>query len=467
MTSNTYLPVPNPTKSFWLSLQESDSFSTYKSSESVPKKTDILIIGSGYSGASTAYNLLKEDPTLDITIFEARTVCSGATGRNGGHLKPYHHRMYYEYEKKHGIKVAAQVVNSEVEHLYTIKDLIEKEKIDCDFVLTRACDVYADDQRLQNDYLSYRKLLENPFVNDEVKKTIQYLEGAECEVLSKVPNVKACFTAPAAHLWPWKFVTGLLKSCVTKGLKLYTNTTVTKVRKDELSGDFIVEAATGTTISKKVVFCTNAYTKAILKEFKDTIVPSRGVVTHIKPISTPIPQLPNTYLLFEKFDMNSDYLINRADGSVVVGGTDSLFIGLDGNYTDLYDTVDDSQIPYGAVEYFSGYMEQKFSTWNLVETVNDYTWCGILGFTKDSFPFVGELDFLNMKNAFISAGFSGHGMPRVFLSGKALARCILTGKSIQEVGGIPECYYASALRLQERGHSYKEEIEEYIESIKK
>lgn len=147
MSKPNYLPVPNYTKPFWLSLQDSDPFSCYKFSEKVPSKTDILIIGSGYAGTSTAYNLFNEDPSLDVTMVEARTICSGATGRNGGHLKPYCHRMYLDYEAAHGQFVAAQVVNFEVDHLYKIKQIVEKEEIDCDFVLTRACDVYRDSKK--------------------------------------------------------------------------------------------------------------------------------------------------------------------------------------------------------------------------------------------------------------------------------------------------------------------------------
>ena len=34
---------------------------------------------------STAYNLLVYKPDLKVQILEARGLCDGATGRNGGH----------------------------------------------------------------------------------------------------------------------------------------------------------------------------------------------------------------------------------------------------------------------------------------------------------------------------------------------------------------------------------------------
>lgn len=83
-------PVPNSTTSFWRTkLHGLDS---HRSTEALPSSADIVIIGAGYTGASVVHHLLenegfsKKQPS--IVILEAREACSGATGRNGGHLKP-------------------------------------------------------------------------------------------------------------------------------------------------------------------------------------------------------------------------------------------------------------------------------------------------------------------------------------------------------------------------------------------
>lgn len=46
--------------------------------------TGMLIVGSGITGTSVAKHLLEGQPDARVTIVEARTLCSGATGRNGG-----------------------------------------------------------------------------------------------------------------------------------------------------------------------------------------------------------------------------------------------------------------------------------------------------------------------------------------------------------------------------------------------
>lgn len=56
-------------------------------SPQLAEETDVVIIGSGITGCSIARHLLQEYDSLMITVLEARTICSGATGRNGGHMK--------------------------------------------------------------------------------------------------------------------------------------------------------------------------------------------------------------------------------------------------------------------------------------------------------------------------------------------------------------------------------------------
>lgn len=75
------MPTPKSTDSFWRSeLHELDDL---RSTEELPKASDIVIIGAGYAGVATAYHLLEAGSTASITILEARGACSGATGRNG------------------------------------------------------------------------------------------------------------------------------------------------------------------------------------------------------------------------------------------------------------------------------------------------------------------------------------------------------------------------------------------------
>lgn len=45
-----------------------------------------------------------------------------------------------KYVKKYGARAAVEVANFEASQVHAVKELVEREQIDCDFVLTRACD---------------------------------------------------------------------------------------------------------------------------------------------------------------------------------------------------------------------------------------------------------------------------------------------------------------------------------------
>jgi glycine/D-amino acid oxidase-like deaminating enzyme len=50
-----------------------------------------------------------------------------------------------------------------------------------------------------------------------------------------------------------------------------------------------------------------------------------------------------------------------------------------------------------------------------------------MGYSNDEFPYVGPIP--EKSGQYICAGFTGHGMPQIFLSAKAVASMIITGDS--------------------------------------
>jgi ribulose 1,5-bisphosphate synthetase/thiazole synthase len=52
------LPASEPTKSYWIEAADSP-LRDFRSSDELPRETDIVIVGSGYAGASAAYWISK------------------------------------------------------------------------------------------------------------------------------------------------------------------------------------------------------------------------------------------------------------------------------------------------------------------------------------------------------------------------------------------------------------------------
>ena len=68
-------------KSYW--QDPPDEIADCRTTPHLPNEADIVVIGSGVSGASIAYNLLIENPQRKVVLLEARQAASGASGRNG------------------------------------------------------------------------------------------------------------------------------------------------------------------------------------------------------------------------------------------------------------------------------------------------------------------------------------------------------------------------------------------------
>ena len=80
--TSRFFPVPDATVPFWRT--ELHDLDEHGSSERLPSKQDVVIIGAGFAGAACAFYLAKDNNNAtSITILEAREACSGATGRNG------------------------------------------------------------------------------------------------------------------------------------------------------------------------------------------------------------------------------------------------------------------------------------------------------------------------------------------------------------------------------------------------
>lgn len=434
------LPVDNATVPFW--HQDLHELHDHRTTEQLPESSDVVIIGAGYAGISTAYHLVKGDKDgdnkLSITLLEARGLCSGATGRNGGHLRPDMYSSMPKFIDRAGIERAVEVVEFEVAHLNAIKSLIEEENIDCDFTLTRSVDVWCNEEAAIKAKKLYDTLRSR---NLDCMKDVFFVLGKDAEGISGVKGAKACASFTAATLWPYKLFLHLTQSILQTGsVNLQTNTPVTSV-KPAASGGFIVTTPRGTTLARKVVYANNAYASGLLPQYSRAIVPCKGLCTYITvPEGTTPPLLNNSYIVREEDGVVS-YLIPRADGSIVVGGANLKYRPF---LEQWYDNVDDSVLIDEVKDYFDGYMQRNFRGWENTGAQVDKIWTGVMGYSWDSNPHVGTVP--GEHDQYILAGFNGHGMPVIFLSALGIAKMIRDGIDFENTG-VPRLFQTTQERL--------------------
>lgn len=117
------LPSRNPSESYWLK-DLSPTLAGHRSTPDLPEEADVVIVGSGITGAFAARFLLEGehgDGEEKVVMLEAREACSGATGRNGGHCQP----LVYG--------AVPAVATFELEVYDFLERFVKEEGVDCDW----------------------------------------------------------------------------------------------------------------------------------------------------------------------------------------------------------------------------------------------------------------------------------------------------------------------------------------------
>ncbi|OMJ11046.1 putative oxidoreductase OrdL [Smittium culicis] len=440
------LPSINPTRSAWL---DENPLKNYVHSKTLPKFSDIVIIGSGFSGASTAYHLCCDPRTkLDniahfsentkqnsklVTLLEAREACGGATGRNGGHLIPSNYRDFIDDSRVFGSEEQAAAVRLfEQIGANEVSDFINKNKIDCEFRSEGNLQLYTDKEDFE-DALKNLEAVRSWGIGGQLVYTAQDLQ----KIFGKTNNVGG-IKIPGSQVFPAKIVWFLLNKAIESGLNLYTNTPVENVKMattDEVmqikqfkplsaaSGPvWRITTSSGEKIyASKVVHATNAYASHILEDYRSHIFPVRAQV-----LSPAAEYSRNLWPFGLSLRHGLEYAIQRdyPNGRLVFGGrrtsSPTLEVG----------TADDSVVsPELCKALREDIKKAEFGHMgnNPESLYNVREWTGIMGFSDDNVPYVGEVVTRSghaLTGQYISAGFTGHGMPKCFRCGREIARLI-------------------------------------------
>ncbi|KAK8087830.1 hypothetical protein PG997_002791 [Apiospora hydei] len=457
--TNPLLPVANPTLSYWRS--EPHRLDSHRSTVQLPETCDVAIIGAGLSGVSVAYSLSSpaaQDPNdtgappPSIALLEARQVCSGATGRNGGHVKLKTASVLSIIEE-HGLEAAEQFAALVRAQIDALKGVVETEQLDCEFELRRSYDVFLHADEAREMEAKWRECLQR---GDKWTREHDFVGEKFAERVTSVKGARAAFSGPACSLWPYKLLTQLLEKAMERNprLNLQTETPVLSVEAvDEGKSGTVIYTDRGSIRAKKVVFATNAYTAGLLPQYQGVINPYRGTASHLAPpkdAEQVFPHLSHTYNIEYglQYPVTStvDYLNPRPDGGIVMGGGRWLFQEPRGLWQN---NIDDSVLiePVLDASYFEGYMQRVFRGWESSGTELDKVWTGIMAATKDGMPHVGKVP--QRENQWVIAAFNGGGMTQILILGKAIADMVKNGKPFEEIDAIVPRLFQTTLKRME------------------
>ncbi|KAI2618180.1 FAD dependent oxidoreductase [Hypoxylon sp. NC1633] len=483
------LPVDNPTKSYW-HKEPSEKLLGHRTTRELPRSADVVIVGSGLTGSFAAHFLKEKQPDLNIVILEAREACWGATGRNGGHCQPAIYGAATPQIASFELRNFSYLKNL-VEEFSIPCDWRSTSGVHAFY----SAELFARArERVASLADEYPDLAANVAVVTHGEGSLggspaYLLEGERRELTLaglRVPDAAGAIVQwNAASLWPYKLVAFVLERLLATysdagkpgsgSFNLQTNTPATGLTQAETtihlhspsttskptstststtststSTTWTVHTPRGTITAPKVLLATNAYTSHLLPQFSTFLVPTRGQVSALKPPQPPtVPPLDIAHTYYIEGEPDSpyerdDYLVQRppAAAELVYGG------GRRHARRRGVGVWDDGAVDQAVAWYLRGELTavldlsarpgsgsgsgQSQSKKQDLEPTHE--WTGIMGYTRDGFPFVGAVPPSlggGDRGLYLCAGYNGHGMPNAVLSAKATIDMMYGGEEAE------------------------------------
>ena len=371
-------------------------------------KVDIAIIGAGFTGLSTAYNLRREDAGLSVAVLEAEVVGFGASGRNGGFsmtlfgLEPAVTKALFGQQKT---VEAHRYMERSVDY---VDELVKEHNLQSEYWFPgflRAATTPGYVKRIQHDL----EILTSMGITG-----VSWIEADEIKKEVNSPRFLGGWWEPRSGLLnPAKQVRELKRIAIQYGAQVYENTPVTEIHRAE---DLTLATPQGKVSAKKVIFATNAYSH-LIPELKRKQVPA---FTHMV-VTEPLSQAQLEPIGWKNRQGIEDarnlvhYFRLTIDNRITMGGSDvSLAYGGD---------MDHDMNP----QTFA--MLEQDILWlfpHLKGIQITHRWGGPVSVPLQMAPAIG---FIGDQRAIFSLGCVGHGVSMTHLNVRTLADLALERKT--------------------------------------
>ncbi len=216
-------------------------------------RTDVLIIGAGYTGLNTAREIRADDPSVSVMVIDAHEIGFGASGRNGGFsmtlfgVEPEFTALRWGKDRTRQAQAYMQQAVG-----YT-RDLIERENLDSDYEHTgmwRLAYSEKQEKRLRKTFDLLRDITDTG--------RYDYLDRNHLRQKLNIPNARAAIFEPdTGILDPCKHVRSLKRLAEAAGAEIFENTPATRISRD--GNGITVETGDGRITADRLILATNAW----------------------------------------------------------------------------------------------------------------------------------------------------------------------------------------------------------------
>jgi glycine/D-amino acid oxidase-like deaminating enzyme/CRP-like cAMP-binding protein len=424
--SNFAIRIPENDEPFWFRCDH--PLKSFRSRPALPEAADVVIIGAGLTGASAAYHLRDavKNQRWRVVVLDKGAPAGEASGRNGGNfellpensigvydglarqrllfLQRCYPKVPREILRTEAGRQASLVLGFALRNRDLLKQIIESERIDCDFSPKGWL------------YLAHTEK-EEQAICDEV--TMAAEQGQRMEIWPRLKIRKELgfdrkfigrFIPGDGTYHPFKFVYGVLKAAVDAGVELYTEVKVDSVESRQ-DGSQLVRTELGTIAARTVIAATNAFSSRLFPELKK-IRPAQSqiCITEFAP------------------DRCQGRIVTSEEGPVYfnqprAGALHGLAPLLLGGGADRSIRNPESRRRSPQIHATLLDLRQRFYP-ELNKRPLSTEWVGPIAFTPDRLPVIGWL----RPGVIIAAGYNGYGGTYTVAAGQAAASTALTGE---------------------------------------
>ncbi len=374
-------------------------------------KTDVAVIGGGFTGLSTAYHLKKLDPGLEVRLLESHICGYGASGRNGGFSMTLFGLTKGITRFRFGdarARAAHAYMEQAVDYLYR---LVQEQQLDPDYEATGYLLVAtskAQEKRLEHDF----KLAE--------KWQLEGIERWDRARLQQEFHTDlyrlGWFEPRCGILNPAKQARAMKALAEREGAIIHEQSPVTRIRRGA-DRRFLIKTPEGEVQADYLVLATNAYSIAF-PELRSKQTP---VFTHIvltEPLTDAQMQAigwQNRAGVEDARNFIHYYRLTR-DNRIVMGG---------GDVTLTYGTNLDRDLNERTFRHLEQHITEVYPQLRGIRIT--HRWGGPVSITTDMAPVIGFLG--EDRRALFSVGCIGHGVSMTHLNGLTMAELICGKKT--------------------------------------
>ena len=371
-------------------------------------KADVCIVGGGLAGLWTAITIKQRAPLTDVVIVEADICGGGASGRNSGMVLSQWAK-FAALEAFCGAKDALRLGHEFGSSATNIENFCRDHGIDAEF----RRDGWIWGATCARQVGSWNGILAAHAKHDI--RVFRPLTSAEiAERTGSRSFLAGIYDPTAATLHPGKWVRGLRRVALQRGVRIFENTAMTRL---ERSVPPVVRTAKGSVTAAKVMLTMNAWSLG-LPELRGAIL----VIASDDAVTEPAPEL------LDKVGYKAKPLMG--DSQTFVTGFRTT-----GNHR-FNPGVSGGIIGFGAMQgqRFEGRSIREDDMRACVQRGHPAlaglkftdSWCGPIDRTQSGLPLFGALP--TCPDVFYGYGFSGNGLSTTPIAGHILASLALGTK---------------------------------------